>query len=102
MTNNHTPGPWSYHKWGKGSGTRFGIETADHRHGIASVAPNENASTLLSMSEHEANARLIAAAPELLAALQKIFAWVDADCDPSIQSFDIARQAMNKAIGAPH
>lgn len=66
---NHTPGPWSYHTW-NASGKQFGIETADHKHGIAAVTPNVNASTLLTMEQHEANARLIAAAPDMLAALQ--------------------------------
>jgi hypothetical protein len=66
----HTPGPWNYHVWGTNSGKHFGIETADHRHGICGVSPNGNASTLLTIEQHEANARLIAAAPELLAACQ--------------------------------
>lgn len=67
----HTPGPWAYHSWGeKASGKRFSVETADHKHGIASIAPNINASTLLTMEQHEANARLIVAAPELLEALE--------------------------------
>ena len=64
----HTPGPWSYHKWGISSGTNFGIENADHKHGLAGITPNGNASTMIAMDEHEANAMLMAAAPELLAA----------------------------------
>lgn len=73
----HTPGPWSVHEWGKTCGTRFGIETADHRHGIASIAPNENASTLLTMDEHRQNAQLIAQAPRMLLVIQAIAEFWD-------------------------
>ena len=78
----HTPGPWSFHEWGAdGSGRQFGIETADHKHGIAGIQPNGNASSLISMEEHRANARLIAAAPTMadeLEKLRKILAHVPA------------------------
>lgn len=71
----HTPGPWAFHSW-TASGKQFGIETADHRHGIASIRPNDTASSLLSMEQHEANARLIAAAPDLLAACQAVMEFL--------------------------
>ena len=94
----HTPGPWSYHSWGKGSGKSFGIETADHRHGIAGVTPNGNASTLVSMKQHEANARLIAAAPELLEACQAIIDnWESGDlADAARQCFSAVAAATGK------
>lgn len=82
METKHTAGPWRYHEWTGGNGRRFAIETADHRHGIASIAPNENASTLLTMEEHQANARLIAAAPSMLDALDSI----DEACQQGLNS----------------
>jgi hypothetical protein len=68
----HTAGPWACHSYAANGGKNFGIETADHRHGIAAIRPNDTASTMLSLEEHEANARLIAAAPDLLAACQAV------------------------------
>lgn len=66
-----TKGPWAYHSWGaKASGRRFGIETADNRHGLAVIAPNESASSGLSMAEHEANAKLMSQSPLLFEAVQ--------------------------------
>lgn len=106
----HTPGPWSYHSWQRSDGTRFGIETADHRHGLGSIAPNENASTLLTMEQHEANARLIAAAPELLEALRELTRWVDIAIAPNYtahrpmpemgeKAMEVARALIRKAEG---
>lgn len=63
----HTEGPWAYWSYQR-SGRVFAIETADHRHGIAGIRSTDTASSGLSMDEHEANARLIAAAPDLLQA----------------------------------
>ena len=61
MAEQHTPGPWELRHFGQG--TRVGI-TADG-HGIATLDHTEN---------QEANARLIAAAPALLAALERLSA----------------------------
>lgn len=56
----HTPGPWKC-----GAGTkRFRIVTADRGHVVGDASDYNEAA--------EANARLIAAAPTLLAALQAI------------------------------
>lgn len=97
----HTPGPWSYHSWGKGNGIRFGIETSNHNHGLAGVAPNENASTLLTIAEHEANARLMAAAPDLLDACLRTLAAIDGGEDMSEGHVCIAflRKAVRLARG---
>ena len=49
--------------------------------------------------EQDANARLIAAAPELLTSLKMIMSWVDAGCDPSKKSLHASREAIAKAEG---
>ena len=98
----HTPGPWSYHAWTANGGRRFGIETADHRHGIASIVPNETASTLLTMAQHEANARLISASPDLLAAI-KVFVRDRATCPTAngadLDAWEMLKAAVRKAAG---
>lgn len=71
MTTQHTPGPWharvhsTYsHIWGP-DGTKRGCIGSVNLHGDTS------------REEREANARLIAAAPELLEALRRAWALVD-------------------------
>ena len=59
-TTQHTPGPWKFE-----SGT---IRSVPANYWLASMNSFEGA------VNHEANARLIAAAPELLAALELIYA----------------------------
>lgn len=82
-TANHTPGPWSVTKWetgksiqvctphdGFGTGPRFLI--------LPELSENcfVNGHTL---EEYEANARLIAAAPELLEALKESLSYIEND-----------------------
>ena len=61
----HTPGPWRLNSW---QITGNGATIADLR-----SWPNE---TLMIRLEAEANARLIAAAPELLEALRGVMRWM--------------------------
>ena len=68
--NEHTPGPWEYDAamvWGGPQGLTSICEILFHE--------DERA------DEHGPNARLIAAAPDLLEALEKLAAWIlDEDC----------------------
>lgn len=68
MTTSHTPGPW---RTVGGTEVRAGVgvicETAQYR------APTLSQQAV-------ADARLIAAAPELLSALQQALKWADQDC----------------------
>ena len=110
----HTPEPWAVHEWGSpGSGRRFGIETADQRHGLAAIAPNETASTMLSMDEHRANAHRIVACvnacagiadpsvvPELLVALEKCVAELGHATNIQTVAEELGRAAIAKAKGA--
>ena len=69
----HTPGPWAFSRWDQYGDTRFYIAQAD----VAPYTPNfSDVATLIAetvsierVAIQEANARLIAAAPELLEAL---------------------------------
>lgn len=55
----HTPGPWSADEWAPG----FTVSAPDSHYSVCHLEDCNNA---------EANARLIAAAPELLAALEAL------------------------------
>lgn len=98
-----TPGPWSYvdHSW-----ACIGVYAHDTTRGVASLSiedeVTEDDQYQLEV-EMQANARLIAAAPELLAAL---IAMVDAHAVPSSgckerPAYDAARAAIAKATGEP-
>jgi hypothetical protein len=90
----HTPGPWV---WGYYGMNDEWVRTGD---GEAVVPVGYN------QSEREANARLIAAAPELLAALKRAIEVLDAEgitygnCDDEpLDVLNAARAAIAKAEG---
>jgi hypothetical protein len=97
MEAKHTPGPWFITD---GDEWTDGIHTETPEQGIWSVA-------YANKRRHEfvANKRLIAAAPELLAALTSLLAMCerqsDFNDDGDGRMFDRARAAIAKAIGAP-
>lgn len=78
MENKHTPGPWTV-------GDTPAIVYDDNACEVAIATFNQESC--------EANARLIAAAPELLAALE---AWVDCEI-ASQECFKLSRAAIAKA-----
>lgn len=90
----HTPGPWI---------------VEDDKHGILVLAEGAGLSVSVTIpgrkitAEDKANARLIAAAPELLAALEEITAGLDESSDtmPLIRGAEVkaARAAIAKARG---
>lgn len=84
MSATHTPGPWKLIWWGN---ERYpyplSIDTADDACWIARNGTCSN----------PADARLIAAAPDLLAALKAVMAVADRKTD----EFDRARAAISKA-----
>lgn len=96
METKHTPGPWLRDRE---SGFDCDVRAANGRK-IASVnvqnAPKSKKGWLSRQKENEANARLIAAAPELLAALQAIM-----DLNPQLPMgyTEEARAAIAKATG---
>ena len=72
----HTKGPWIHSKHG------FNVLTADEMHSICAVhAPNPGHTSEKDVQEHLANARLIAAAPDLLEACEaSLWAVNAAEC----------------------
>jgi len=85
MTDNqHTPGPWSYSE-----GTR--TIRGPQNHWLASMDSWDGA------IDHAANARLIAAAPDLLAALQDCVAVPNKNRPDEV--WQRARAAIAKATG---
>ncbi|MCP4541718.1 MAG: hypothetical protein GY832_31690 [Chloroflexi bacterium] len=66
METKHTPGPWA------------GQKTAGHEiHSQSAVYDEVTGESIAIVYDGEANARLIAAAPDLLAALTTLVAWMD-------------------------
>jgi hypothetical protein len=96
-TAKHTPGPWFYRK-----GDEWSHSVVTH-HGELPDG-SINCWTVASINkrrepEHEANARLIAAAPELLGALQAMYA-MDWRAGPSGDEYERARTAIATATGS--
>lgn len=79
----HTPGPWTFSRWDELGDSRFYVAQADN----APYTPDySDVATLIAetvstegLKIQEANARLIAAAPDLLEALEKIEALYEYD-----------------------
>lgn len=86
----HTPGPWVFQA---------------HDHWLPAVVIGESVwhAGLVTgrerPGEHEANARLIAAAPDLLAALKALLPWVAAPPSDSAEAWRAAQAAIAKAEG---
>lgn len=100
METRFTPGPWSFSRWEQWGDTRFYIAQADN----ATYTPNySDVATLIAetvsgerVAIQEANARLIAAAPDLLAALQRC--RFDS-LNMSLEDLQFCRAAIAKATG---
>lgn len=83
---NHTLGPWSVkYQWHVMAGDKLVANTGGHTDNFTPDLPQINA----------ANARLIAAAPDLLAALKAMYD--ECECDPFSPATDLARAAIAKA-----
>lgn len=95
----HTPGPWAYDPDSK---EVFG-STEEHGCGwIALVEGNDSSDQPLPAEMRAANARLIAAAPELLAALKELVEYDDGSNDPGDLGYEILQRckaAIAKAEG---
>lgn len=91
----HTPGPWTR------DGTPEGLRICApfDQLGPRGVTVAEVSRAWKDDAEARADANLIAAAPDLLAALSRLVEWIDCGCDPSSKSLDSARAAIAKARG---
>lgn len=86
---NHTPGPWRTDGWTIIAGNAINIAYTR-----TAIAEREE--------EQQANARLIAAAPDLLAALLELLRlWDEDDMDQCVydRAESLARAAIAKAVG---
>jgi len=101
----HTPGPWNVEPFPNGSNMWSALIGSHARNQIAAVVmlpckePSDY-SAECAVIEESANARLIAAAPELLAALKEIAELTSKRQLPlTVQINDAARAAIAKAEG---
>ncbi len=94
----HTPGPWKVY-YPDAIGCGLGIDTADSKTSI--VVFGDEAGVYGYGEQDEANARLIAAAPELLEALQNMYACfvVGTSADAQMQAAKYAELIIQKATG---
>lgn len=92
---NHTPAPWGPVKV---MDDEFFMRT-NHRYAIQGGACGVLAKVEGSGEEYKANAQLIAAAPDMLAALESIAATKDVSGNVAGWCQSTAQQAINKARG---
>ena len=88
MAVQHTPGPWLALDYTGTDEPAWHVVPGDFHGTIATLDP-----------EQSANARLIAAAPDLLAALEALVANLDEGDFISTTRIDAARAALSKARG---
>ena len=98
----HTPGPWGLAQYAKGAA--LPIPFIEHKT-IAVFSDGARQGDVAYMQhglwgddQALANARLIAAAPELLEALQAVQAFVHGQAD-AVEPFGLVRAAIAKATG---
>lgn len=107
----HTPGPWSIREVSKHGTSVDGFVGVGVAWCGANTTVGNKGAHSISESEAEANARLIAAAPELLDALTRMLKQFPADSDlyaagwdssainEACDAYDAARAAVRKATG---
>ena len=96
----HTLGPWDWHQAKHDDGRNNGSVIADAETGRARCvckAPQYETD-----AQWAANARLIAAAPELLFALENLIGVLDGDGGTQPDAVPMGRAAIAKAYGKPN
>lgn len=95
----HTPGPWRILEWAnERKGFIAIVGPSDPPEHVSDVFPFGKRAEGQPLAQHQANARLIAAAPELLNALQELLHDAFEDAHP--EGVKKARAAIAKAEGA--
>ena len=98
----HTPGPWRADSTHVRTAINSIATVNNQRKHIAMINITKNPEYEITIEEHEANAMLIAAAPDLLEALEMLAA-VDFGADGSVErGARLARIAIAKATGETH
>lgn len=88
----HTPGPWKYDgMWSLVMAGKYEI-AAIHAARFA-----EDTKKRKRLDESQANARLIAAAPDLLEACKEALLWIETPTRPWAATADLIRAAIQKA-----
>jgi hypothetical protein len=82
----HTPGPWEARDFSGDQYVIWGPEFGGGRHALIATCTGPNL---------EANARLIAAAPEMLAALKRAYGFLE----KGSRAYEQVRAAISKAEG---
>ena len=90
----HTPGPWTFYASLPSTEPNWHIVTNSSRMRVLANVHIEPGNA----TDH-ANARLIAAAPELLAALQELLSEMGEFHNPNTEGWNMARAAIAKAEG---
>lgn len=103
MSTKFTPGPW-HANWTRLNGKAIGFHVADETHGsIRPICEFYDGTEAMTTEEVEANARLIAAAPELLGVLERAIRRLEiahANGDSIMREWIVdARAALAKATG---
>lgn len=74
-----TPGPWKVEPFERKDGNGFAVTTTDERETVVTwlyqYAPNSFGRMMRSEQDHQANAKLIAAAPDLLAVVIMLYSY---------------------------
>ena len=100
MSAKHTPGPWM--KAERLNGPWWHISSSHSvggRQAVACVHGESKRGATAYAEMFEANARLIAAAPELLESLVGLVGCIDHGSENPTEKLDAARAAIAKAIG---
>jgi len=102
----HTPGPWRICKGGNmsnlvegPSGVQIDGTYDDGYRTVAMVQSCCSDRGAAAEKNCNANLRLIAAAPDLLAALELVMAWRPSAAWPELAALEAARSALSKAKG---
>ena len=95
--NTHTPGPWTRAQYGNLD--RWAVMASGQ-----TIAELDSELSNFLRNDHEtrdANARLMAAAPELLTALESLLTAATGELPETWVCFEMARDAIAKATGKP-
>lgn len=101
MNSKHTPGPWMAEEVKTSIGRAFRINDKPGQDfdNVATIYDSHTWDNKKGPVQHEANARLIASAPELLVALEELLAAAEEDGGELNDPIEKAKAAISKAKG---